>query len=671
MSEQKHFFSLCYGIRSPWLYLSFLFSALLGGGLFYVSLHSETALTSVQIVAGIVIILLGLLVSLIRISPIDNQLPKIHWLLLPVVSVLAFFQMEASIGNPFTDMLWTGYVWSILIALSLFFVIYAFTGRTWLSGVIGSVVFLIWALASYFTLYFRGIPLAPSDLLSAGTAMEVIGGYSFSLSYELVIIVSLFYLSLRLSLAARFQHKITLRRLYWGGRGGCLAAAVLWISLGCFGPLPSAAGIDIAEWDWQLTYYANSYLCTTVLKAKSMRILPPEGYTDESVQQMAEEMSSTSQSSETPNIILIVNESWFDWRQVTEYTADREITPFLDSMDNCVKGFAVNPLLGTSASEYEVLTSNSMSLFPSQNPFTIMNLSNCNSIARYLGDLGYSSVAYHPCPMQNYNRVSAYPALGFEKSYFSDSEDIEYPEIQNVHIGTSDMTCFEVVEMLYEQRDPSRPALIYNLTFQNHGGYQIADVNGGWWATDPERWVTITSGFDNVRSEAEEYLTCLTYTDEAVEQLITYFSQVDEPTVICMVGDHSPYFNETVPGYGWDNSMEEQMYRRGTPFFIWANYPIEEKDVGYIGMPQLVPLLLETADIELSPYYQSLLELEEDVPLLASHFYQTSDGEFHSYSDTDLTEIPSLRRYLYFEYNNVASSAQRVDNLFLPYSLAG
>lgn len=673
MPISNRFIALRHGFKSPWPYLSLVFGGFLSVCLYLTSTNEEFTLESYQIITCAVVIAVGFLVSWLRIPFLDRHLPKIAWLVFPVLSISAFLQMETSITNTYADLKWYGYVWSFLIALSFFLFIYAICGRIWLSGVIGSVIFFVWALVSYFTLYFRGTPLAPSDIFSAGTALEVLGGYTIPLSGELVMIASLFYFSLYLSLAARFPKSGRRRWLHWTLRAVSAAAAALWIWLGGFSSLPNAVGIDMSEWDWHLAYHGNSYLCTTLLKLNTLRVTPPAGYSDAETQQLFEEMDqpSASVSTSTPNVILIINESWFDWRQVTPFTTDREVTPFMDSMENCVRGYAVNPLVGTCASEYEILTSNSMSLFPSQIPFTTMNLSSCNSIVHHLSSLGYSSVAYHPCPGQNYNRVSAYPALGFEKSYFADSDDIEYPEFENVHIGTSDASCFEVVEMLYEQRDTSQPAFIYNLTFQNHGGYLIADVNGGWWATDPERWVNVTSGFDNVRPEAEEYLTCLTYTDEAVQQLVEYFSQEEEPTVICMVGDHPPYFSETVTSYGWEDSMEEQTYRRGTPFFIWANYPIEEKDVGYIGMPQLAPLLLETAGIELSPYYQSILELNEDVPTLGSYFYGTSDGTFHSYADTDISTIPTLRRYLYFEYNNVAHSAKRVDSLFLPYSLAG
>lgn len=72
--------------------------------------------------------------------------------------------------------------------------------------------------------------------------------------------------------------------------------------------------------------------------------------------------------------------------------------------------------------------------------------------------------------------------------------------------------------------------------------------------------------------------------DEAFSQLVGYFSQVDEPTVILMFGDHQPADWVVSPIYRMNgvedtNSWSESMERYEVPFVLWANYDIDEEAV--------------------------------------------------------------------------------------------
>ena len=100
---------------------------------------------------------------------------------------------------------------------------------------------------------------------------------------------------------------------------------------------------------------------------------------------------------------------------------------------------------------------------------------------------------------------------------------------------------------------------------------------------------------------AERYLSLIQATDVAFEELISYFrDDVDEPTIIVMFGDHIPsveqeFYDEL---YGMSInalSVDDAMERYRTPFVIWANYDIPEKNVGTISANYLSTLVLETA----------------------------------------------------------------------------
>lgn len=140
---------------------------------------------------------------------------------------------------------------------------------------------------------------------------------------------------------------------------------------------------------------------------------------------MAEDFpSATAESASTdyPDIILVLSESFYDFDLVTDLQADTEVMPVTKNLPNAVYGHTISPHVGggTNSSEYEMLSSNSLMLMPSITPFNWLNLHNANSLVSYLKDLGYSTLAAHPYTNSNYRRDSAWLALGFDETHFQD-----------------------------------------------------------------------------------------------------------------------------------------------------------------------------------------------------------------------------------------------------------
>ena len=107
---------------------------------------------------------------------------------------------------------------------------------------------------------------------------------------------------------------------------------------------------------------------------------------------------------------------------------------------------------------------------------------------------------------------------------------------------------------------------------QNHGNYYYSGSNFS---------PTISlKGYKNDHSDVEQYLSLIHETDKAVENLITYFSKAEEEVVIMFFGDHQPKLNNNFYdeiSNGNLDSLEWQQKMHMVPFFVWANYDIEEK----------------------------------------------------------------------------------------------
>ena len=81
---------------------------------------------------------------------------------------------------------------------------------------------------------------------------------------------------------------------------------------------------------------------------------------------------------------------------------------------------------------------------------------------------------------------------------------------------------------LYENKVPGERLFLYNVTMQNHAGYDYKDYDSTIFLAD----------YPGEFPETEQYLSLMHESDQALQELIEYFSQVKEKTVILLFGDH-------------------------------------------------------------------------------------------------------------------------------------
>ena len=79
---------------------------------------------------------------------------------------------------------------------------------------------------------------------------------------------------------------------------------------------------------------------------------------------------------------------------------------------------------------------------------------------------------------------------------------------------------------------------------QNHSGYAQ-----GW--NNLERTILLPDELKQADSTAEQYMALARESDKALEELIAYYSQCEEPTLIVFFGDHQPPLK---------NAFYEQLY---------------------------------------------------------------------------------------------------------------
>lgn len=401
-----------------------------------------------------------------------------------------------------------------------------------------------------------------------------------------------------------------------------------------------------------------------------------------------DEATAAIRNGTRPNIICIMNESLSDLSTLGPLETNIDYMPFIHGLtDDTIKGNLYVPVngAGTSNTEFEFLTGNSLAFLPSgSNVYQLYIDSKLPSIVSTLMSQGYSSAAFHPYYASGWNRDTVYPLFGFED--FVSIEDLISPDILTTYQNNdnnvsllnqmlrdrypgknmllrryiSDSYDYRVLTDMYDEKDSDRPMFVFNVTMQNHGGYMLSY---------PNFYQQVhTSSMSESFSKADRYLSLVYESDMAFKELVEYFQDQSEPTLICMFGDHQPYlendFFEELIGSDLDKlTLEQTQSRYCTPFVIWANYDIEEEYIDRISSNYLSTLVLETAGVELTPYNKYLSTLYQTLPVIDSIGYIDTDGVYYSYDDkTKYSNI--LKEYEKIQYNNLFDNEDRVNELF-------
>ena len=594
---------------------------------------------------------------------------------------------------------------SVQFALNVFWcqlvyaMLFALTNHYRLSIIIGSIVCFLVGGVNHFVQLFRGSPFQLSDILAAGTAADVAGNYIIAINYELLLAGSITFLAISLAIVADFQRK----RRDWKSIAASVVLLVYIVSSSLYfynDKVWSKYSLKVDDWNLMLSYTNNGTMLSLAMGAKSMKAEKPEQYSKEAVQQTVQAVLDTDSANisqlgmdvkflntsgtavryvpqqnkkpgtaisnpagsvERPNIIAIMNESYADLHSLGDFSTVFPVMNYYKSLNkNTIKGNLSVSVLGggTCNTEFEFLTGLNMAFLPSGvMAYSHYIKDDLESMATVLQEQGYTPIAFHPGKASSWDRDKIYPNLGFETFYTV--EDMDNPVyMRGAYV--SDASDYDFVMKLFEEKDPDEKLFLFNVTIQNHGGYMLDTVG-------MKEWVAMRGDYRKY-NQAEQYLSLMRASDLALKELITYFEQVDEPTMIVFFGDHQPNveteFIEDLVGKPWTSfDMDEVQSRYTVPFFIWCNYDIEEAYYDNISVNYLSTLAMEVAGVEMPAYNQYLSKLYGTLPAVNSLGYKDAEGVWHYFrEENDLT--PYLNGYELVQYDYLFGKKNRVDGLY-------
>ncbi|MBQ3055762.1 MAG: LTA synthase family protein [Oscillospiraceae bacterium] len=527
-------------------------------------------------------------------------------------------------------------------------VLFLLCGKPRASVTAASVALAFLTLANGLVYQFRGKELLASDVFSFATALNVADQYTAVISSEMFFGWAVFALVLFL--------QFTFPPVRWKLPARTRALTGLVALIACVSLSKAIGPIKTELWDTRGSV-VNGYYLNFLLSIRDSSVKKPQEYDADLLGGSFD--PPDLKDARRPNIIVIMNEAFTDPRVFGEVNTNTPFFPYFDKLKSeSIHGWALASVFGgnTANSEFEFLTGHTMAFLP---PTSVAYQQFVHGkifvLPRLLNAYGYESIATHPYYANGWSRKKLYPEFGFVDATFLDS----YPQKNLLRTYVSDQEMYEfMLEKIKAPRE--NPLFFFGVSMQNHGGY---DYTG----EDFVNTVSLTD-YPDLFPRAEQYLSTLHASDKALEFLIESLRDFPEDTILLLFGDHQPWlegeFYESIGAWKL-SGLEKTMTQYTVPFFIWANYDISPEEIPLTGINYLPHRLLTAAGLPLSPYYESLRELEQIIPALNPYGYYSKEAQgYLPLEDAAGAEKNALDRLAILQYNNLFDPAHRSYSLF-------
>lgn len=595
-------------------------------------------------------ILAGICVLTLAIYMIDMPVHPVIRILFALVIPLGCFYTFETLTHQMSTVIELAKRLNIAFYYWLFLFVFFIAGRTSISMAICVAAIAIIGVGNYFVVMFRSNPIVPWDIYSFETAMSVADNYVFSVDWALAEHIAMFILMLIVGVRTNIRlNKKILRPILTVAM--CIPA-YFYISYLWQDNLERNTGLNDTLFNAKYMHSKDGFFMSFILDIHFLQIEEPKNYSDEYALSLLneQEVEKVETPEELPDIIAIMDETFSDPAVLGEFETNKDYMPFVHSIlrgevANTISGYTDVSVLGgnTANSEFEFLTGNSMAFFPNGSvPYLQYIRDGISTIVPQLEEYGYTTYGTHPYRAKGWNREFIYDLMGFDYRYFQGS----FPFEDKLRNYVSDEADFKSI--LEWRNNTEGPFFMFNVTMQNHSNY-----GGDFDNFDPQ----IVAKFKNTSSNKylNKYLSLMYETDQDVASLLSELSQSDRKTIVVFWGDHQPNDYVVRPiykeyGLDFDNqTYEQQQQRQKTPFFIWANYDIQEQTNVEISLNYLNILLFETAGLQLDEYQTFRKNLwQGQIPMMNAVGYRNDDGDLVEYDDAP-EEIQNLLN----EYQNI------------------
>lgn len=510
-------------------------------------------------------------------------------------------------------------LFNILIASLIFYGLMLLFKKGWIAAAIQSFIYMALSITELFKFNTNGNHLIMTDMklvksVKSLTSFAYIKITPVLIAYVLIVLI---YLGAVFWFNPKMKLKIT-RRIV--PALACIGACVSVVTIPAISkPVYSLFDLDTTAADntFKLNekFENNSFLaffCQTASENLANRLTEPENYSDDTVTAMMnvniDDAENTSFENKKPNVIMIMSEAYADFRRF-EDQLDLNIGDTYDGFDSVAdqgyKGTAIVPTYAswTVRTEFELNFGLPVRSLNDPNMPQRLLLDRAQpTIASYYKSWGYSTAYVHPFMGSFYSRQRVYANFGFDKLIFD--EDFTVP-INYYGTYIDDQTVFNQIEKLINETD--EPLFLHTTTMQNHQPYDQGE---------------------NPEDEMGNYFQWISKTGTDFEAFINNLSDIDEPTIVFMIGDHYPSLkgeNSVYDQLGMNGDNCSVLYEQ--PYILWSNYELDyssipEEKLSAFYMPYVI---MDLIDAPKDSFIQAMDNKMDTLPIYSTN-YDSSVG---------------------------------------------
>lgn len=588
----------------------------------------------------------------------------IAWFLILVIGVETFLLGSFADAVSWSEERMGAYLLNVLIVYALFLILMGIINRFVISFILTNLTVILLVVFSHFKFSFLGEYLYPWDLLLYNNVFNLlpniykeanIGFALVGIGIVLLVLIGLFVYMLKKRPKPLMRLPWWVRIVFVGLGATYLAAFIFYRVFPGMEQLLKDAEVSNITFNQERNYEQNGFYGAFMLNMQSAIVLAPNGYNKAAIEDIVEGLKSDVEQTETPtgekpNIIFVMNESFWDPTLLDKVEFDPDPMPFVRDKQT---GWLLSPTFGggTSNVEFEVLTGFSNVFLPVGSvPYQqYVKEDQPAAMPNYLKSHGYKTLAIHPYAKWFWNREVVYEHFGFDE--FLDDESFKDPIYKGPFISDE-----QVTKTIIEQTEATDdPMFVYAVTMQNHTGYAEDKYD----EYDVE--TTAAEGIDDVYNGLLRSFTQGVYdADKALEQLLDHYKDSDEPTVVAFFGDHLPAIGQDyrlykvtdfVPRGAGESQWELEDFEktRSTPLVLWNNFDAPIPDIDRLSPNQLGPAVINMAGIQKPVYYELLEQFGKKLPGFTRDLKIDSEGKLSRETPDELKKLSKNYQLLQYD----------------------
>lgn len=490
-----------------------------------------------------------------------------------LLMAISFYFSTASFDSVLFESFFQGR-WLMLMNFIPIFLIMSFFSllfnKLWISFSLTGVILFIMSVVNKFKLTYRDEPFQFIDLQLFTEAGDMAAKYDIRPDRSMIIILlSLILITIILKFLVKFR--IDSKKIRFSLLGLVLLVGVI-ISSGfyfdeeIYHKVGDKGLINI--WSQTQQFQSKGFVYPFIYSVTDVKDRKLEGYDEKEAKDVLEQYEYHNiPEDEKVNIIAIMLEAYNDFSKFEEIEIDEGVySHFHQLQDESLSGRLVTNVFagGTVNTEWGFLSG-----YNSHPKY----LKNTNSFPWYFQEQGYFTETMHPNYGWFYNRRNVNEYIGFENFDYYENR---FEEIDEEFLDDKDFFKY-VIQGYEDSKDEGNPYFHFSTTYQNHGPYSDEDL------THYDYLKRKTDYTDREYNIINNYLAGIKETGEAVSQLVDYYRDEDEPTILIFFGDHNPWLGEDNSGYKMMDIYMDLSDERGflnyyeTPYIIWGNH--EAKDL--------------------------------------------------------------------------------------------